>query len=51
MNILNMKYVIEIAKTNSLNKEAQILYVGQHPYEKRQFPIPMWFVIIISLNK
>ena len=29
MNLLHMKYAIEIAKTNSLNKAAQILYVGQ----------------------
>lgn len=29
MNLLHMKYAVEIAKTNSLNKAAETLYVGQ----------------------
>ena len=28
MNLLHMKYAVEIAKTNSLNKAAETLYVG-----------------------
>lgn len=29
MNLLHMKYAVEIAKTNSINKAAETLYVGQ----------------------
>ena len=29
MNLLHMKYAVEIARTNSLNKAAETLYVGQ----------------------
>ncbi len=29
MNLLHMKYAVEIAKTNSINKAAEVLYVGQ----------------------
>ena len=29
MNLLHMKYAVEIAETNSINKAADILYVGQ----------------------
>lgn len=29
MNLLHMKYAVEIAKTKSINKAAEILYVGQ----------------------
>lgn len=29
MNLLHMKYAVEIAETNSINKAAEILYVGQ----------------------
>ena len=29
MNLLHMKYAVEIAETNSLNKAAERLYVGQ----------------------
>ena len=29
MNLLHMKYAVEIAETNSLNKAAETLYVGQ----------------------
>ncbi len=29
MNLLHMKYALEIAKTNSINKAAETLYVGQ----------------------
>lgn len=29
MNLLHMKYAVEIAETNSINKAAEVLYVGQ----------------------
>ena len=29
MNLLHMKYAVEIAETNSLNKAAEHLFVGQ----------------------
>lgn len=29
MNLLHMKYAIVIAETNSINKAAELLYVGQ----------------------
>ena len=29
MNILHLKYAVEIAKTGSLNKAAENLYMGQ----------------------
>ena len=29
MNLLHMKYAVEIAETNSINKAAELLYVGQ----------------------
>ena len=29
MNLLHMRYAVEIAKTNSINKAADMLYVGQ----------------------
>ena len=29
MNLLHMKYAVEIARTNSINKAAETLYVGQ----------------------
>lgn len=29
MNLLHMKYAIEVANTNSINKAAEILYIGQ----------------------
>lgn len=29
MNLLHMKYAVEIAETNSINKAADKLYVGQ----------------------
>ncbi|MDD6800744.1 MAG: LysR family transcriptional regulator [Firmicutes bacterium] len=29
MNLLHMKYAVEVAETNSINKAAEVLYVGQ----------------------
>ena len=37
MNLLHMKYAVEVAETNSINKAAEVLYVGQSALSRAIF--------------